>query len=89
MIRLHRNTERRHVRDRKHEIWCTFYPPPSGPSAGRFGLMAPLDVIRIPPNGLFPHCEGKATETVTYRWIARLAIVQGTTFASEPFGDAR
>lgn len=66
MIRLQRNTERLHIQGQKHEIWHTFHPRHLGPVADEFGLLTTLDEIRIPPNGLFPPCEGEAAEIITY-----------------------
>jgi redox-sensitive bicupin YhaK (pirin superfamily) len=67
MITLRRAKERHHDRQRKQEVWLTFYPSdPADPLADGFGSLELLDEDRLPPGaGVSPRPAHDA-EIVTY-----------------------
>jgi redox-sensitive bicupin YhaK (pirin superfamily) len=74
MIKLLRNSERRHVRPGKHEVWHSlFAEDPPGPLDSGFGFLLAFDELRLQPGAsTAPHCEDE-TEIVTYVYKGALS----------------
>lgn len=80
MITPRRDPERHHARRRRHDVWLTFYPHPSGDSlaTGFYGLEV-FTENRLPPGaGVSPQPRRQA-ETVTY-------VLQGALAQQESNG---
>ena len=74
MIKLLRNSQRRHVRCGKHEVWHSFFAEDlPGPLDSGFGFLLAFDELRLSPgDGTEPHCEDEA-EIVTYVYKGALS----------------
>jgi len=78
MISLRRNTNRRHVKRGKQEVWHSFFAEGSpGSFAGGFGFLIAFDELRLPPgDSTKPHFDDES-EVVTY--VYRGALSQEDT----------
>ncbi len=74
MIKLLRNSQRRHERRGKKEIWHSFFVQDlSDPLDGGFGFLLAFDELRLQPGASTePHCEDE-TEIVTYIYKGSLS----------------
>ena len=74
MIKLLRNSQRRHVRCGKHEVWHSLFAEDlPGPLDSGFGFLLAFDELRLSPgDGTKPHCEDEA-EIVTYVYKGALS----------------
>jgi quercetin 2,3-dioxygenase len=80
VITLRRADERRHVRGRQYETWCTFYPQNVSARPG-FGELQSLNEERLAPGvGVALHAY-PATEIVTY-------VLEGTLAHKDSKGHA-
>jgi redox-sensitive bicupin YhaK (pirin superfamily) len=75
MITLRRNTERRHLRRGKCDIWLTFAP---GSLAGDFGALAAFSEILFRPGGRASPHPGEDAEIITYVYRGALAHEDST-----------
>ena len=75
MFVLRRNTERRHIKSGKYDIWLTFYPEDHGDKIGEcFGILSIFDEIRLQPGKETAPQTIDNTELITY--VYRGAVVQ-------------
>jgi redox-sensitive bicupin YhaK (pirin superfamily) len=76
MIKVRRDTERRHVQRGEHEAWHTFYPEVALPSQGAngFAVLASFNEIRLPPGGVWTPHPPEAADILTY--VFRGAVTQ-------------
>ena len=66
MITLRRNAGRRHVPDRKGDIWLSFSPEDRrGPLAVQLGLLTAFDEMLLPPGE-------EALPALNYAWLLML-----------------
>jgi hypothetical protein len=74
MIKLLRNSQRRHIRSGKHEVWHSLFAEDlAGPIDSGFGFLLAFDELRIQPGASTePHCEDE-TEIVTYVYKGSLS----------------
>jgi redox-sensitive bicupin YhaK (pirin superfamily) len=74
MIKLLRNSQRRHVRRSKQEVWHSFFAEDlPDPLASGFGFLLAFDELRLQPGASTePHCEDE-TEIVTYVYKGALS----------------
>jgi redox-sensitive bicupin YhaK (pirin superfamily) len=74
MIKLLRNSERRHVRRGKQEVWHSFFAEDlPNPLASGFGFLLAFDELRLPPgDSTEPHCEDEV-EIFTYVYKGALS----------------
>ena len=74
MITLRNNTQRRHVKRGKQDVWKTFYPQEGvGAVTDDFGFLISCDEMRIPPCAISAMDTNVETETVTYVYKGALA----------------
>lgn len=79
MITLRRDTERRHDKRGKHDVWGTFFPGQrSEPLAAGFGALVALDELRLLPGGALVPRIGEEAEIVTYVYQGGLAQADST-----------
>jgi redox-sensitive bicupin YhaK (pirin superfamily) len=69
-----RNSQRRHVRNGKHEVWHSFFAKDlPGPLDSGFGSLLAFDELRLQPGASTePHCEDE-TEILTYVYKGALS----------------
>jgi redox-sensitive bicupin YhaK (pirin superfamily) len=74
MIKLLRNSQRRHVQHGKHEVWHSLFAEDlPGPLESGFGSLLAFDELRLEPGASTePHCEDE-TEIVTYVYKGALS----------------
>lgn len=74
MIKLLRNSQRRHVRRGKQEVWRSFFSEdPSAPSGSGFGFLLAFDELRLQPNARNEPRFEDETEIVTYVYKGALS----------------
>lgn len=74
MIKLSRNTDRRHVQRGNHDTWLTFYPRErAGQLVDEFGVLVTINEVLLPPGGRTAHHPGDDEEIVTYMFMGALA----------------
>ncbi|MBW2455295.1 MAG: pirin family protein [Deltaproteobacteria bacterium] len=80
MIKVRRETERRHVQRGEHEVWHTFYPEAARPNQGadHFAVLATFNEIRLPPGGVWTPHPPEAAEILTYVYRGALAQEDST-----------
>lgn len=78
MITLRRNVERRHLRQGRRDIWCTFDHEGQGSTVAGFGSLAALSELRLPPGGGAASCPFEDAEIVTYVYRGALAQQDST-----------
>jgi len=80
MIKVERESERRHVQRGQREVWHTFYPVQAHPSGGTddFVALRTFNEIRLPPGGVWTPHPPEEAEILTYVYRGALAQEDST-----------